>query len=382
MLALMVRLGIVGLGNMGSGHVAGMSAIKRCKLTAVCDVVPEKLNRYSEFQTYTDSAEMIRSGEIDAILIAVPHYDHTTIGIDALNNGIHVLTEKPISVHKADCERLIAAHSNKDLVFAAMFNQRTDPFYKRIRSVVQNGELGEIRRTACIATNWFRSEAYYSSGGWRATWAGEGGGVLLNQCPHTLDLFQWICGMPSKVRAFCNFGKFHNIEVEDEVTAYLEYPNGATGIFVATTGEAPGTSRLEIAGDRGKLVFENDKITFDRTEMSVEEFCKTTPEAFASPKLWRCEIPESSHGPQHLGILQNFVDVILDGGQLVAPAEEGIHSVEFANAMLYSTFTDSTVSIPLDSSAYEAALKERIATSRFVKTVRDDVSVDLAKSFV
>lgn len=381
-LTSMVRLGIVGLGNMGSGHVAGMSAIKRCKLTAVCDIVPEKLDRYRQYKTFTDSEQMIRSGEIDAILIAVPHYDHTTIGIDAMQNGIHVLTEKPISVHKADCERLIGAHTNTDLVFAAMFNQRTDPFYKRIRSIVQNGELGEIRRTACIATNWFRSEAYYASGGWRATWAGEGGGVLLNQCPHTLDLFQWICGMPTKIRAFCKFGKFHNIEVEDDVTAYLEYANGATGVFVATTGEAPGTSRLEIAGDRGKLVFENDKITFDRTEMSVEEFCKTTPEAFSTPKVWRCDIPESNHGPQHAGIIQNFVDVILDGGKLVAPAEEGIHSVEFANAMLYSTFTDSTVELPLDAAAYESALKSRIASSRFVKELREDVQVDLAKSFV
>ncbi len=377
----MVRLGIVGLGNMGSGHVAGMNRVKRCKLTAVCDNVPSKLDKYREYKTYTDSAEMIRSGEIDAILIAVPHYDHTTIGIDALSNNIHVLTEKPISVHKADCERLIAAHTNKDLVFAAMFNQRTDPFYKRIRSIVQNGELGEIQRTACVATNWFRTEAYYSSGGWRATWAGEGGGVLLNQCPHTLDLFQWICGMPKKVRAFCKFGKFHDIEVEDDVTAYLEYENGATGVFVATTGEAPGTSRLEIAGDRGRLVFENDKITFDRTEMSVAEFCASSPESFASPATWQCSIPESNHGPQHIGILQNFVDTILDGGELIAPASEGIHSVEFANAMLYSTFTDTTVELPLDSSAYEHELNKLIKSSRFLKKVREDVVVDMEKSF-
>ena len=367
---------------MGSGHVANMTRIKRCKLTAVCDVVAEKLDRYNEYETYTDSAEMIRSGEIDAILIAVPHYDHTTIGIDALNNGIHVLTEKPISVHKADCERLIAAHTDKSIVFGAMFNQRTDPYYQRIRAIVASGELGEIRRTACFATNWFRSESYYASGGWRATWAGEGGGVILNQCPHTLDLFQWICGMPTKVRAFCKFGKFHNIEVEDDVTAYLEYANGATGVFVATTGEAPGTSRLEIAGDRGKLVFENDRITFDRTEVSVDHFNKTTLEAFASPKIWKCEIPENNHGPQHIGVLQNFVDVILDGGTLIAPAEEGIHSVEFANAMLYSTFTDSTVSLPIDSLAYEKALQERIQSSKFVKEVKADVSVDMSKSFV
>jgi len=382
MLANMVRLGVVGLGNMGSGHVAEMHRIKRCELTAVCDNVPSKLDRYKDkFKTYTDSAEMIRSGEIDAILIAAPHYFHTTIGIDALSNGLHVLTEKPISVHKADCERLIAAHTDKSKVFAAMFNQRTDPFFKRIRSVVKSGELGEIQRTSCVATDWFRSEAYNSSGGWRATWGGEGCGVLLNQCPHTLDLFQWICGMPTKVRAFCNFGRFHNIEVEDDVTAYLEYANGATGVFVATTGEAPGTNRLEIAGDRGKLVYEDSKITFNRTEMSVSEFCATTRESFASPPVWNCEIPERNHGPQHIGILQNFVDAILDGSPLIAPAEEGIHSVEFANAMLYSTFTDSTVNLPLDSAAYEVALQERIRTSRFVKEVRDDVVVDMSQSY-
>ena len=370
----MVRLGIVGLGNMGSGHVAGIDKIKRCQLTAVCDIVPGKLERYKQYQTFTDAGEMIRSGLIDAILIAVPHYDHTTIGIDALQNGIHVLTEKPISVHKADCERLIAAHTDTNLVFAAMFNQRTDPFYKRIRNIVKNGELGEIRRTACVATNWFRTEAYYASGGWRATWGGEGGGVLLNQCPHTLDLFQWICGMPTKVRAFCNFGRFHDIEVEDDVTAYLEYANGANGIFVATTGEAPGTSRLEIAGDRGRLVFENDKITFDRTEMSVAEFCGTSKESFGTPATWQCSIPESSHGPQHAGITQNFIDCILDGGELIAPAAEGIHSVEFANAMLCSTFTGSTVDLPLDSLAYEAALMERIQNSKHQKSVRDDMN--------
>jgi len=366
---------------MGSGHVAGIDRIKRCQLTAVCDIVPAKLERYKQYETFTDAGEMIRSGSIDAILIAVPHYDHTTIGIDALQNGIHVLTEKPISVHKADCERLIAAHTDKNLVFAAMFNQRTDPFYKRIRNIVKNGELGEIRRTACVATNWFRTEAYYASGGWRATWGGEGGGVLLNQCPHTLDLFQWICGMPTKVRAFCNFGRFHDIEVEDDVTAYLEYANGANGIFVATTGEAPGTSRLEIAGDRGRLVFENDKITFDRTEMSVAEFCATSKESFGTPATWQCNVPENSHGPQHAGITQNFIDCILDGGDLIAPAAEGIHSVEFANAMLYSTFTGKTVDLPLDSAAYEAELKERIRTSKHTKAVREDVVVDMNSSF-
>ncbi|HEY0866896.1 MAG TPA: Gfo/Idh/MocA family oxidoreductase [Fimbriimonas sp.] len=375
-----VRLGIVGLGNMGSDHVRSIPHLKRVELTAVCDIVPEKLDRY-DAKGFTDSAEMIRSGLVDAVLIATPHYFHTTIGIDALDNGLHVLTEKPISVHKADCQRLIAAHErNPGQVFAAMFNQRTDPHYQQLRKLVQRGELGEIQRVNWIITDWFRSAAYYASGGWRATWRGEGGGVLLNQCPHNLDLLQWLVGMPSKVRAFCSFGKYHDIEVEDEVTAYLEYPNGATGVFVTTTGEAPGTNRLEIAGDRGRVVLERGQISFSRTTQSVAEFRETTRESFAAPEKWECAIPANGYGGQHREVLQNFVDVILDGGTVVAPAEEGIHSVELANAMLLSTFLDSSVEVPLDAQLYEAQLMKRIESSRFEKKVVEAV-VDMSKSW-
>jgi len=366
---------------MGSGHVASMHKIKRCKLTAVCDIDTGKLAKYPDYKQFEDAGEMIRSGEIDAVLIATPHYFHTTIGIDAFENGLHVLSEKPISVHKADAQRLIDAYTDKSKVFAAMFNQRTDPHYQKLRQVVQSGELGEIARTSWIITDWFRSETYYASGGWRATWRGEGGGVLLNQCPHNLDLFQWICGMPSKVRAHCGFGKHHDIEVEDAVTAYLEYPNGATGIFVTTTGEAPGTNRLEIVGDRGKLVYENGKITFTRTEASVKDVLVNTKDSFPSMPTWNCEIPVNSYGGQHIEVINNFVDAILDGKELIAPGVEGIYSVELANAMLYSAWTDSTVSVPLDAAAYESALMEKIATSRYEKKVVEDVHVDMANSW-
>ncbi|MEJ5169485.1 MAG: Gfo/Idh/MocA family oxidoreductase [Fimbriimonadales bacterium] len=377
-----VRLGIIGIGNMGSHHVRSMPQVRRCRLTAVCDVVPAKMDWIDGVAKFTDSRELIRSRQVDAVLVATPHYDHTTIGIDALDNGLHLLTEKPISVHKADCERLIAAHRrNPNLKFAAMFNQRTDPHYQRIRRLVRSGELGEIQRTSWIITDWFRSEAYYASGGWRATWAGEGGGVLLNQCPHNLDLFQWICGVPSKIEGRCSFGKYHRIEVEDEVTAYLEYPNGATGVFVTSTGEAPGTNRLEIVGDRGKLVYESGRILFERTEVSVREFRETTPHAFPVVPTWRCEIPVGGYGGQHLEVLQNFVDAILDGVELIAPAEEGIHSVEMANAMLLSAWTGRAIDLPLDGALYEAELKQRIATSTFVKESVREAVVDMESSF-
>jgi len=328
---------------------------------------------------FEKSEDLIRSGEVDAVLIATPHYGHTTIGIDALQNGLHVLTEKPISVHKADCERLIAAQ--KGQTFAAMFNQRTDPHFQRIRRIVREGELGELKRMSWIVTNWFRTEAYYASGGWRATWKGEGGGVLLNQCPHNLDLLQWIVGMPSRVTAHCGFGVYHDIEVEDRVTAYFEFPNGATGVFVTTTGEAPGTDRLEIVGDRGKLVYESGRILFQRTEQSVTRVLENSPEAFASVDTWDCEIPVQGHGGQHLAIVQNFVDSILDGTELIAPAPEGIHSVELANSMLMSAWTNAPVDIPLDAKRYEALLQERIASSRFQKRAVKEAKVDMEKSF-
>jgi len=377
-----VRLGIVGIGGMGSYHVATAPLIRNCRLAAVCDIVPEKMEAAGDgVKKFADSADLIRSGEVDAVLIATPHYFHTTIGIDAMQNGLHVLTEKPISVHKADCERLISAHRGSGQVFAAMFNQRTDPHYQRIRRLVKSGDLGEIRRVNWVITDWFRTEAYYASGGWRATWRGEGGGVLLNQCPHNLDLLQWICGVPSRIEAHCGFGKYHQIEVEDEVTAYLEYPNGATGVFVTTTGESPGTNRLEISGDRGKVVYESGTIRFTRTESEVPHFRATSPEAFGTPSMWNCEIPVGGYGGQHKEVLQNFVDAILEGCELVAPAPEGIHSVEMANAMLLSAWTYAPVGLPLDGALYERALKDKIEKSTFSKGEVKAATVDMAKSF-
>ncbi len=360
-----VRLGIAGIGNIGAAHarcVLGGGA-PGMRLAAICDGDPARLGAHDGVKVFAKSPELIRSGEVDALLIATPHYSHTSIGIDALEQGLHVLVEKPISVHKLDAERLIAAHRAEGQVFAAMFNQRTDPYYQKIRGLIRDGELGEIRRVHWTITDWFRTAAYYGSGGWRATWAGEGGGVLLNQCPHNLDLFHWMFGMPVRVRAFCGFGRYHEIEVEDDVTAYMEFENGATAVFVASTGEAPGTNRLEIAAERGRLVYEGDQLTFTRNETPMSEFSRSAVQAFAKPAATTVTYPISGHGDQHAGVLRNFADAILTGAPLIAPAAEGIHSVELANAMLYSTFTGKTVELPLDGAAYERHLQALIAAT-------------------
>lgn len=379
-----VRLGIIGVGGMGSSHANYLQKgeVSRCELTAVCDIDAARLKPYAGLKTFSDSKALIRSGEVDAVLIATPHYFHTTIGIDALNNGLHVLTEKPISVHKADCERLIAAHRrNPKQVFAAMFQLRTVPVYKKIKQLIANGELGRIERTSWIVTAWYRTEAYYASGGWRATWKGEGGGVLLNQCPHNLDLFQWMAGMPCRVRAKCNFGRYHDIEVEDDVTAFFEYPGGATGMFVASTGEAPGTDRLEIVGEQGRLVYEDGALSFLRNEVNARKFSKTAKGLFDKPETWKVEIPIRDARNGHSVVTQNFVDSVLDGARLIAPAEEGIHSVELATSMIYSSLLDKTVDLPLDGKAYERKLKQLIANSKFKKKTVRAVQGDISKSF-
>jgi predicted dehydrogenase len=382
-----VRLGIIGMGNIGSHHADYLLAgkIERCELKAVSDAFVDKLASYQQrgLKIFDDGEALIRAGEVDAVIIATPHFQHTTLGMAALQAGLHVMVEKPISAHKADAERLIAVRrQHPRLVFAAMFQMRTESRYANIKQLIAGGGLGQIVRFSWIITEWFRTEAYYASGGWRATWKGEGGGVLINQCLHQLDMLQWLLGMPARVRSFVQLGRFHHIEVEDNVTAYMEFPNGATGVFVSTTGEAPGSNRLEIAGEMGKLLLENDKLIFVRNEISMFQQSKTSKLGFQKPGVWNIEIPFATEPAQHATLTQNFVDAILDGAPLTAPGEEGIQSIELANVLLYSGLMNQTIELPLDSAAYEKKLNELIAASKFEKKVAQVSNEDFTKSFL
>jgi len=262
-----------------------------------------------------------------------------------------------------------------------MFQLRVEPRYTRIREVLASGRLGRLQRVNWLITDWFRTDAYYSSGGWRATWRGEGGGVLLNQCLHNLDVLSWILGMPSRVRGFAQFGRWHDIEVEDQVTAYLEWPDGATGTFITSTGEAPGTNRLEITGSRGRLVLENNRLTLLENEADALEWSRTATVGFSKPAVVEHDLPFENHPAPHAALMTNFVDTILDGTPLIAPGADGIHSVELANSMVYSSILEQTLTLPLDGAAWEAELKRRIRDSRFEKTVREVAIDDFAQSF-
>lgn len=361
-----VRLGIIGLGNIGSSHIKLFleNKIPGATLTAVCDINPAALERHPKIKGWTDSMSLIRSGEVDAVLIATPHYQHVPIGIDALENGLHVLCEKPLAVHKADCQRLLAAHTDPGLVFGVMFDTRTEPRYQKVREMVLGGELGHIRRINWTMTNWFRSNAYYASSSWRATWAGEGGGILVNQLPHDLDLFQWIFGLPKRVRSLCSIGKYHPIEVEDEVHALLEMTNGATAVLVGSTGEAPGTDRREIVGDKGRLVIHKNHLELSRNMVAADEFCHASTDGFATPPSEVVHIPIQGKAGRHAEVICRFVDAIREGKPLIAKAEEGLASAELANAILLASVEDRTVDLPLDPTIFTSRLKQLCASSR------------------
>lgn len=384
-----VRVGVIGLGNMGAFHASYINQINGATLTAVCDVDHDRVQRASSgggvsgFSTYHD---LINSSLVDAVLVATPHFQHCEIARLAFQKNIHVLVEKPLAVSIGDARKTLADAQNKPLLkFAMMFQMRTFPVFKKIRELIVDGELGDISRITWIITDWFRTWTYYGSGGWRATWAGEGGGVLLNQCPHNLDLLHWLTGlMPNRVTAIASIGKTHPIEVEDEASAILEYPNGAVGHFVTTTGEAPGTNRLEIAGDRGKIVLEKGKITFTRTRKTVRQIRENSPEAFANVEAWDIDIPAPPASPDsHSIVTQNFINAITKNEPLIAPALDGAKGLEIGNAILMAGITRQPVSLPLDADAYDQLLKDLTAKYGGKKSLaaRNDAVTDISASF-
>ena len=360
-----VRVGVIGAGNMGAVHARAIrdGLVPGARLAAVCDTDPRKRKGWGDTPVFADATSLLRAGAVDAVVIATPHPSHVALGLAALRAGLHLLMEKPIGIHVAEARRLIDAPRRG--VFAMMFNQRTDPCFQKVRALVADGTLGALHRFSWTITDWYRTNAYYRSSPWRATWNGEGGGVLLNQGVHNLDLLQWIFGLPRRVRAHASFGRMHPIAVEDEVTALLEYDGGATGVFTTSSGEAPGLNRLEIAGDNGLLVLDGTALTFRRNATPSAKFLRTSPDAYARPESWDIQIPlPADRGPQHNGILRNFIAAIRTGEPLIAPGPEGLRALELINAMLLSAHEDRTVGLPVDAARYLRLLNRRQRNER------------------
>ena len=389
-----IRMGIVGVGNMGSAHVKRFLSgeCPQIQLTAVADIDPTRLAWAKEqlptVKTFDSADALFQSGEVDAVLIATPHYFHPPMCRAALEAGLHVLCEKPAGVYTKNVHELNEFAKTQNKTFAIMFNQRMNPLYQKMREIVKGGEWGELKRVNWIITNWFRTQYYYNSGGWRATWSGEGGGVLLNQCPHQLDLWQWICGMPSKIRAVCREGKWHDIEVEDDVMIYAEYPNGASGVFITTTGDCPGTNRLEITLEKAKLVCEDDKLMMAKLPMSTSEFIRTASDGFAKMEYNYEEVPCPGENSQHTGICNAFAAHILNGTPLTALGEEGINGLSISNAAFLSSWTEQDITLTEGENPMAAhedkflsLLRDKIAHSKAKTTVNTGVQSDMSSTF-
>lgn len=385
-----VKIAVIGVGVMGSMHLEEIPKLENIELAAVCDIDKDRAGRYASkygVPAFYTHQELLDKIDLDAILIATPHYDHPPIAMDAFKRGIHVMTEKPIAVHVKAAQEMIAAyHKAKErtpgLVFGVMFQQRTYGYWKKVKSLIDEGELGKLVRTTWIITDWFRTQSYYDNGGWRATWKGEGGGVLLNQCPHNLDLYQWFVGMPSRVAGFAAIGKYHHIEVEDEVSATLEYENGMVGHIITSTAESPGTNRLEIVGENGKLLFEDHKLMFYRNRYSMFDQIQNSSSGYQTVENWSIEMPYRHHGQMgHRLMTENFANAILNGEKLIAPAEEGLRSLTLGNAIMLSSFQGHPIELPLDADVYASKLQALIDGSHFEKAVHEREITDFSSSF-
>ena len=368
-----LRLGIIGFGNMGTSHARNVNDGK-CPdfvLTAIADINPDRIawgkeNLPAGITYFEDATAMLDSGMIDACIVAVPHYDHPRYAMECMQRGIHVMVEKPAGVYTKQVREMNEeAARHPEVKFGMMFNQRTDHIYRKMRELVQSGRFGAIRRVNWLITTWYRPQAYYDSGAWRATWAGEGGGVLLNQCPHNLDLWQWICGMPVTMDVKMHFGKWHDIEVEDDVTAYCTYANGATGTFITSTGDTPGSNRFEIVCDGGTLLCDGkEELVMYKLDVPEPEFTKTYKGGFGHPNAERIVVETDGENPQHVGVLNAFAAHILRGEPLVADGREGINGLTISNAMHLSAWLGQEVKIPFDEDLYYDELMKRVATSR------------------
>ncbi len=382
-----VRLGIIGVGNMGSSHIknALKGLMPEIEITAVADIKPDRLEwakeQLPEVKTFDSASALMDSGEVDAILIATPHYDHPVLAIEGLEKGLHVMSEKPAGVFTKKVREMNAAADKSDKIFGIMFNQRTNCLYRKAHELVHSGKYGEMKRVTWIITDWYRTQAYYNSGGWRATWSGEGGGVLLNQCPHQLDLWQWICGMPEKITAVCHEGKWHNIEVEDDVMIYAEYANGATGTFITTTGDYPGTNRLEITLDRAKLICENGVLTVFELDQATSDYTANAEDGFGSIQYKTYEAELDGNNVQHPEVMNKFAGAILRGEPLTASGQEGINGLMISNAAFLSSWLGKTVSLPIDEDLFYNMLQEKINNSTFVKEVKETVNENMDSTY-
>jgi len=333
-------------------------------VVAACDIrVEAGQQRAAEIGCafYEDYRTMLAETRPDVAVIVTPHPLHPSMTIDCLRAGCHVLVEKPMAVDVAEADQMITEAEKSGRILAINFQQRFRPIIERARALVAEGAIGPLVRTLSIEP-WFRTAYYYRTATWRATWKGEGGGVLLNQAPHTLDILCHLAGMPSKVWGWTRT-RYHAIEVEDTAQAMLEYPNGAPGYLTVSTVEAGVQPRVQIIGERGAIELMGDQLTVHRFSPSTREYMLTSDEMFGKPKT-TSETLEFDAGLGHQAVYHDLKAAIADGRPPRADGREAIMSLELANAIVLSSYAGGPVTLPLDRAAYGELLADLRAGRR------------------
>src|SRR3979411_3327211 len=336
----MVRFAVIGVGaNVFNMHDPALRS-NNVEIVGVCDINVEAAERQAErlgCPYFADHRELLAATRPDAVAVLAPHPFHAALAIDCLNAGAPLLVEKPIAVHVAEADRMIAAAAQADRLLAVNLQHRTRGEIRTARKLLESGRLGQIQRVEMVAI-WTRTASYYAQAGWRGTWQGEGGGVLMNQSPHSLDLICHLVGQPSRVVAW-NRTLFHAIETEDTSLSLLEWPNGALGTLLVTTAQAGEPERLEIAGTRGILQLGRGGVHFVEADQDLRDFLKTSPEPFGKPIFRDQDVVLEPGGGDHTDVYANFLEAIRSGAPLVADGAGGRLSLELANALIYSSQT-------------------------------------------
>jgi predicted dehydrogenase len=354
-----IGVGVIGIGHAGARHAQALvdGAVPGARLTAVADLQSDRAQSFHV--PVLDASELVHAPGVDAVVIATPHLSHLALAAQALGARRHVLVEKPLGVDTAECNDVLLEYGRQGPerpLFGVVHDHRADPRFRWLSSLLKRGELGRVERVVWQATDYFRTEAYYAESPWRGSFAREGGGLLVNQAPHLFDTLVWLFGAPRRALGVCRFGRFHEIEVEDDVTAHFDFASGMSALVIAGTGEAPGTSRLEVSADRGRAVLEGNEATVHRNRESASGYRRREASGRPRADVERVVFPQE--GRTGLLLLQNFVAAIRGEARLLAPAEQAKHAVELANAVLWSCLSERPIDLPLDGAGFRRVFEQ------------------------
>lgn len=352
-----LRYGLLGAGVVAGMHLDALAQLEEVELVGIAAHdfdAAEARARDHGCRAFARNEELLAQ-ELDVVVVGTPHPSHAELAIAALESGAHVLCEKPLAPEAREADAMIAAADRAGLLLGVCFQQRFRPVIEAAKRLIDEGRLGTLVR-ASVVDPWYRPHAYYASADWRGTWKGEGGGILMNQAPHTLDLLCHLAGPPVTAWGLAQ-RRAQPMEAEDTATALLTYPEGAVGTVAVSTLE-PGEQRIELVGDRGRIEIVGETLRFERFDPPISEHLVAATEMFAAPDRVAEEVELPPGRGDHLALHTDFAAAAREGREPRVPGREALWSLELANAIVLSTHEQRAVPLPVDREAYRSLLAQ------------------------